>query len=250
VHRIRPLRRALVLALTATVTATLAVVVVVGSGGGPSQATSPAAGRTVSVSGDGSVKGIPDTLVATFRVHGRAGDVQTALNAVATHGKQVIHTVTALGVPGKDVQTADLSLDETYDEHVPLVRWLVAHDLPVPDHPLDKVGRIISAAATSAGNSVSIEGLSLDITNDTKLINAARAKAFAEAKDAATQDATLAGEHLGQVISVKETTEGSSVPVPQPYFAAADSAVAAESIAIRPGQQAVTVHLAVVWELQ
>ena len=112
------------------------------------------------------------------------------------------------------------------------------------------IAALIATAATAAGNSVSIDGLSFDITKDTKLIEAARSKAFAEAKGAATQNATLAGEQLGQVISVKETTEGSSSPAPQPYYAADALRNTAKSIAIRPGQQPVTVRLAIVWELQ
>jgi uncharacterized protein YggE len=238
------------IALLSILTATLAVVVVVDSGGGPSQAGSPTAGRTISVSGAGTVQGVPDTLTARFRVHDRASAVQDALDAANSHARQVMAALHRQGVAQKDMQTADLSLDTSYDEHGRPDGYEAAETLSVRVHPVDHVGRILAAAATAAGNSVSIDGLSFDITHDNKLIDAARSKAFAEAKDAATQDATLAGEDLGQVVSVKETTEGSSMPVPQPYFAAADSAVAAKSIAIRPGQQPVTVRLAVVWELQ
>ena len=237
------------IALLAIATASTAVVVVVDSGGGPAEGGAPAAGRTISVSGSGTVQGVPDTLTATFRVHDRASDVQGALDAVAAHGHQVLRKAADLGVPGKALQTSDLTLDQTYDQHGNPDGYEASETVLIRIHPLKSVGRILSGAATAAGNSVSIDGLSLDITNDTKLIGSARAKAFAEAKDAATQDATLAGEHLGQVVSVKETTDEARMPVPQPYFA--DSAgVSAKSIAIRAGQQPVTVHLAVVWELQ
>ncbi|HVT22684.1 MAG TPA: SIMPL domain-containing protein [Mycobacteriales bacterium] len=239
----------IVLALLAIATTSAAVVVAVDSGGGPAIAGSPDTGRTISVSGNGTVKGVPDTLVATFRVHNREGDVQAALNATAGDVRSVIGRLEQEGVKGRDLQTADLALDTAYDDHGNPDGYQASETLSVRIHPLAHVGRIISAAATAAGNSVSIDGLSLDITDDTTLVNQARSKAFAEAKAAASQDAALAGERLGEVMSVKETTEGSSMPVPQPYYAADALRTAAKSIAIRPGQQPVTVHLAVVWTI-
>ena len=37
------------------------------------------------------------------------------------------------GVLGDPVRAAEEQLATTYDQHAPLIRWLVAHDLPVPD---------------------------------------------------------------------------------------------------------------------
>lgn len=237
------------IALLSIVTASVAIVIAVDSGGGPAGAASASSDRTISVSGNGTVQGVPDTLTATFRVHDRAGDVQAALDSAATHVHQVIATLERQGVVRKDMQTADLSLDTSYDSHGNPDGYEASESLSVRIHPIDHVGRIISAAATAAGNSVSIDGLSLDITNDGTLLDAAREKAFTQAKDAAMRDAQLAGEQLGQVLSVKETTQ--NVSTPQPYFGALDSVAAStKSIAIRPGQQPVTVHLAVVWSLQ
>jgi hypothetical protein len=36
-------------------------------------------------------------------------------------------------VLGDAIREAEEKLVETYDEHAPLIRWLVAHDLPVPE---------------------------------------------------------------------------------------------------------------------
>lgn len=236
------------IALLSIVTASIAVVVAVDSGGGPAGASSPTTARTISVSGDGTVQGVPDTLVATLRVHDRSYDVQAALDAAATDVHRVIAELGAKGVLRRDIQTTDLSLDQSYDDHGHVNGYDASESLSVRIHPLDQVGKIISAAATSAGNSVSIDGLSLDITNDAALLDAARAKAFAAAKAAATRDAGLAGEHLGQVVTIKETKQGATTP--QPFYGTADHlATAAKSIAIRPGQQPVTVSLAVVWTL-
>jgi hypothetical protein len=36
-------------------------------------------------------------------------------------------------VLGEPIRTAEEQLGDSYDEHAPLIRWLVAHELPVPD---------------------------------------------------------------------------------------------------------------------
>jgi uncharacterized protein YggE len=236
------------IALLAIATMSTAVIVAVDTSGGPAGANSSDDSHTISVTGEGTVQGIPDTLTATFRVHDRAGDVQGALDAANNHVDRVIAALRRQGVNNKDMETADLSLDTSYDQNGHPSGYEASESLTVRIDGLKHVGRVISAASTSAGNSLSIDGLSLDITKDADLINRARAKAFAEAKAAAAQNAALAGRQLGDVTSIKETTEGSSMPVPQPYYADALRATA-KSIAIRPGQQPVSVRLAVVWTI-
>ena len=137
------------LALLAITTASIAVVVAVDSGGGPAHADSAGPNRTISVSGDGTVKGVPDTLVATFRVHHRASDVQSALDGVATDAHRVIAVLGDKGVPRRDIQTADLSLDTAYDRQGHPDGYEASESLSVRVHPLNQVGRILSAAATS-----------------------------------------------------------------------------------------------------
>jgi uncharacterized protein YggE len=237
------------IALLAIATISTAVIVAVDSGGGPAVAGSSDDGHTISVTGEGSVQGVPDTLTATFRVHDRAADVQAALDAANHHVDQVIAALRHKGVNNKDMQTADLSLDTSYDQNGHPNGYEASESLSVRIKGLDHVGQVLSAAATSASNSISIDGLSLDITEDAALIDRARAKAFAEAKAAAAQNAALADRRLGDVVSIKETTEGSSTPVPQPFYADALHATA-KSIAIRPGQQPVSVRLAVVWTIE
>ena len=113
---------------------------------------------------------------------------------------------------------------------------------------MKNVGSILYAAADCAGNSVDFDGISLDISDDAALLDQARAKAFASAKSAAEQDAALAGEHLGRVISVKETRE--STTSPQPFYAADALGTAAKAaVPISAGKQPVSVTLSVVWSL-
>lgn len=237
------------IALLSVLTASLAVVVAVDSGGGPVTAASSTTNRTISVSGVGTVQGKPDTLIANLGVHTHQGSVQDAINAIASDEHQLVSTLNKKGVSFKDIQTTDLQLNQSYDNHGNINGYDASESITVRIHPLDAVGKILAAASTSAGNDVTIDGLSFDIAHDAAFMDAARKMAFAQAKAAAETDASQANERLGSVISIKET-QAETEP-PPPYYAtdALAAGAAEKSISISPGRSPVTVTLDVVWSL-
>ncbi|HWA65192.1 MAG TPA: SIMPL domain-containing protein [Mycobacteriales bacterium] len=234
------------IALLSVVTAATAVAVIADSGGGPADASTSAA-KTISVSGQGTVQGVPDTLVANLTVHSRQASVQDALDAVATDMRQVESTLVNKGLARSDLQTTDLELDPAYDDHSRVIGYDASESLLASIHPLSHVGAILSAVATSAGNAVDIDGLSFNIADDSTLIDAARQKAFDQAKAAAAQDASLAGEQLGDVVSIKES-EQTTTP-PQPFYNESFADAKSASVPISAGKQPVSVTLDVVWSL-
>jgi uncharacterized protein YggE len=239
------------LALLTVVTASVAVVIAVDSGGGPAQATSSASGRTISVTGDGTVQGVPDTLVANLSVHSHEASVQAALSNVVSSMRRVMSTLRGKGVAKGDLQTTDLQLNPSYDNHGGINGYDASESLSVRIHPFARVGSVLAAAATASGNSVNVDGMTLDISNPSQYLDGARQAAFNQARAAAQRDAALAGEHLGQVVSVKEL-DTSSTPPPQPYGFADSLAAgpARKAVPISAGKEPVSVTLAVVWELQ
>ena len=235
------------IALMSTVTASTAIVVIADSGGGPAVASSSSSdNKTISVSGEGTVQGVPDTLVANIGVHSHESSVQAALDDVATNMNKVKATLLSKGEKKSDLQTTDLELNPSYDNHGNITGYDASESLSVRI-PLKNAGALLPAVAGSAGNSVTFDGLSLDISDDSTLVNQARTKAFAQAKTAAEQDASLAGEHLGDVVSIKESQEMATSP--QPFYANDFAAASKASVPISAGKQPVSVTLDVVWAL-
>lgn len=233
------------IALLSIATASTAVVVVADSGGGPAAASSSDT-RTLAVSGDGTGYGVPDTLVASLTVHSRQSSAQAALGSVATTMGHVQETLRGKGLSKDDLQTTDLELNQAYDNHSHVIGYDASESLSVRI-PLKGSGHVLSSVTAVAGNAVSFDGISLDISDKSKTLDAARTNAFNQAKEAAEKDAALAGETLGQVVSIKESTETSAPP--QPYAGGLAFASASKAVPISAGKQSVTVTLNIVWSL-
>ena len=115
-------------------------------------------------------------------------------------------------------------------------------------HDLSTAGRHIAATVASAGNAATVNGLSFDLSSDTKLLALARSAAFADAKARAQQYAELSGRALGSVQHVTESIV--SPDQPQLFKGAAVAASGgAAPVPVQPGQQPVTVMVTVVWQL-
>jgi uncharacterized protein YggE len=247
--------RLAIIVAVAAVALGIGVAVVVSGGSGPNGATAATpmtAGDIVSVSGTGSVEGVPDTLMAGLRVHVREPSVQQALNDSATDARQVIASLKAHGLSGADIRTTDVSLDPDYNDHGEIDGYDASESLSVRIHPLTSVGKILTAASSSAGNAVSVDGLSFDIADNTSLLAAARASAFANAKAAAAQYAQLGDSSLGKVVSIKAVVHNASPTYP----GALDDKTLGASVArnaalpIAAGRQKVSVTVKVIWALQ
>ncbi|HMC68792.1 MAG TPA: SIMPL domain-containing protein, partial [Mycobacteriales bacterium] len=160
----------------------VAVFFVFGSGGGGRQARADSAvtaGDTVSVQGTGTVQGVPDRMTAVFGVHATRGNVQDALDAVAHDAQRVVASLRHAGVGNADMRTTDLELYPHYNNNGGRDGYDASETVTATFHDLGTAGRHISATVASAGNAATVNGLSFDLSSDTKLLAEARSAAFA-----------------------------------------------------------------------
>lgn len=242
-----------VVVTTAVVVAIVAAVVVamLATGGGrAATAATPTSSDSVTVSGVGTVQGVPDTMTATFDVHVTRGSVQSALDADAATVRRVLGSLQRHGIRGANVQTSSLGLDQHYDNRGRPSGYDATETVTAKITPLRSAGSAVSAAATASGNDVSVDGLSFDIADDTRLLADARTKAFGDAKERARQYAELAGRPLGSVVKVSEVVQVEQV-YPQRYEAAypMPAGASGKALPIRAGEQPVTVDVTVTWRL-
>src|SRR5262249_11442086 len=106
-------------------------------------------------------------------------------------------------------------------------------------------GAQIQAAVQAGGNAVTIDGVSLNLTDTSSLLARARAAAIADARHKAAQYASATGLHLGAVISVSDH----SPTQPVPSFGADAAAAPRASVPISPGTQQLSVSITVTYAL-
>ncbi|HWA65504.1 MAG TPA: SIMPL domain-containing protein [Mycobacteriales bacterium] len=207
---------------------------------------------SVSVSGHGSVKGTPDTLIADMDAHARAANASDALTAASQVATNVVNALEANGVAQSDIQTSGVSVGATYGKGGAIDGYRADESITARMHPLSTAETALGAASQAGGNGLDIDSTDLTISNRAQYQSKARAQAFANAKAAAEQYAELAGRHLGRVISIVATSSGGGVvryPVPVAASGGAGGVTAAP-VPINPGTQTIGASVRVVWALR
>jgi uncharacterized protein YggE len=203
----------------------------------------------ITVTGTAEVAGKPDTLRLDLSVQTRGDTVAKALESANTITARVQSSLTKNGVAGKDLQTSNLQVQPEYSYPTngsPVVKgYTVSEGVTATLRNLGKSGNAITAAVTAGGNAVQVNGISLDLEDNSKLLNAARDRAVANAKTKAEQYAKASGRDLGTVVSIAETV---SDPPPVSYDARAMSAKdSASPVPIQAGSENVGVTVTVVY---
>ncbi len=215
-----------------------------GAGASPAWLTAATqqAGR-ITVTGTGTVTGVPNQLTLALSVQVNGSSVTSALTQANRAVRAVTGALTRRGVAAADIQTSDLNISPNYqgNSSVP-VSYGVSESLTATLNHLGTAGAQIQAAVRAGGNAVSINDVSLDISNTGKLMASARAGAVADARAQASQFAAALGEPLGPVISL---TPEQQVTVPLAFGAASKAAPA--SVPISAGTQPLTVSITVVY---
>lgn len=203
----------------------------------------------ITVTGTGTVDGTPDTLTLQLTVIQTRANVSDALSAASTTMNSIDSTLTGLGVASADLQTTGASLQPNYQSSSGVSRidgYSAAESLTATLRHLSSAGSEISAAVAAGGDATTVDGVSLDIENNSSLMSSARSAAFADAQTKARQYASAAHETLGKAIQVNETVN-SATPVPYSGAAASSSSAANTPVPINAGTSQVTVTVTVVF---
>jgi uncharacterized protein YggE len=176
-----------------------------------SSAPSTGSSNSVTVMASGEVKVAPDMATVTFGVvlkRDSAQDAQASVNRVILAAVAHLH---ALGIANRQIQTADIGLEPSYDNAGTVTGYQARQTLAVVVDGLDLVGRVVDAGVRAQANN------NVSITFGLRDENAARTSALAQAVGIARTRATTAAQALGLSLSRAhvQLTEGSpSVPLP------------------------------------
>ncbi len=208
----------------------------------------PGAQATISVSGSATVTGHPDTMNFQLGVHTVSPSSNKALDTNNVKIQALINSLLRDGIKRVDIQTSGLNVSQNYNPNGSPNGFAVDDTLNVTSHDLSTAGATIDRAVHVAGNGVTLNGVTLSISNENALLARARTRAVANARTAADQLAKAAGTHVTGVRSLNDQ-ENPITPIFYGAMKTAPSANGTPSIPIEAGTQSVSVQVNVVFTI-
>jgi uncharacterized protein YggE len=211
----------------------------------------PITGTRLDIAASGEVTRIPDVAVISTGVVTRAATATGAIQQNAARMERVRAALRRAGIDDKDIQTSSLSLnpDYAYVERQPpkLTGYQASNQVTVRFRDIRKTGEILDALVAEGANQ--INGPSLTIDKPEAALDEARLKAIANGRARAELYARGLGMRVTRLLSVSETG-GYAAPPPMPMYARAEMAAQDAKTSIDPGEQKVSVSVAMSFELQ
>ena len=205
----------------------------------------------ISVSGQGKVTVIPDVVIAALGIQAQGSTVAEAQAQATKAMNDLMAALLANGVAQKDIQTQSFNIQQTTswdntNQKTIITGYQVSNIVDVKIRDITTAGSVIDAAAVAGGDLTRVNSVQIAVDDPTVYADKAREKAMADAKDTATQLATLSGVKLGKPISISETNVYTPQTVPL-YAKGMDSAPSTPIVA---GEQDITLNVQVVYSIQ
>lgn len=206
------------------------------------------ASGTISVTGSGTVQGVPDTVSFQIGVQTVATSAASALSANNARVGELEDSLLAHGVKREDMQTSGLNVYANTNNQGAITGFTVTNDVNVTMHHIAVAGAAIDTAVRAVGNDIQLSGISFSISNQSRYLAQARLRAMQDARSAASQVARGGGATLGAIEKI--TDQENSTPIVLPYadFRAAQGT--ASSVPLQAGSQPINVQVAVVYALR
>lgn len=206
--------------------------------------TAPAAGqerargdeRVITVTGQGQVQVVPDTVIVQLGVEQREPTARDAMEKVSRAMQAILERLRRDGIPDRQLRTATIRLNPIYDRPEPtrgatrLIGYHASNVLTVTLTDVGRAGPVLDAGMAAGANQVL--GIQFRIANDLPPRLAALKAATEEARSKAQTLVESFGVGLGRLESINE-----SAAVSIPHFEAmAVRAAPGAPIPVEPGE--------------
>lgn len=204
--------------------------------------------RSLSVSGTGVVKAVPDEADISAGVVADGPNASQALSANSRAMAAVLASLKRQGIADKAVQTTALSLAPRYQTckgDGPCAQTIIGYEASntiAVTVPVDKAGGVLDALVASGSNRIG--GIGFAIHDPAPLLTEARAAAVKDAIAKAETYAKAAGVTLGPILSIQD---GAS-DIPRPMFKA--FAARAEMVPLAAGEESVSAGVSITWQIK
>lgn len=204
--------------------------------------------RTITVSGEGEVRGVPDRATLSAGVSTVAPNAKDALAQNARKMNAVFDALKALGIPERAIQTSNLSVQPQYSDGSKgaprITGYQVSNQVGVIVDDAKKLGAVIDTLVMAGANQ--IDSIGFSFSDPSALETKAREAAMADARQRAETYARAGGVAVGPVVSI---AEGASA-APSPVFRAMNMIAESAPSPTAAGESSVSASVTVVYALK
>ncbi len=158
--------------------------------------------KIIKVTGEGTVKVVPDEANVTVRVENKGNNAKTVKLENDTAIANVLAYTKKAGIAAKDVQTEYVNLNKNYDYNKKSYNYTANQTISIKIRKLDDFDKVMSGLLDSGINR--INSVNFSASNKIALESEARKKAVANAKAKAEEYAGVLGQKVGKAIQINE----------------------------------------------
>ncbi len=196
--------------------------------------------RTVTVTGQGSARVVPDSAVVRVAAVQRAAGVAEAFAAV-TASVARIGEVARTHTEARHIASQGINVWTWHDDQGEARGFEARHGLAIGCPDLVAAGAMLTELAEQVGDALQLDGVSLEVSDPVAAQGQAREAAYADARERAEHLAALSDVTLG---AVQHVVEGGVGRPTEPGRAAA-----METARIEPGETRIGAGVTVTFEL-
>lgn len=215
---------------------------------GPAPAAAQAAPPTLSVTGRGEVRAVPDMARLQVGVAERADRAAAALAAMGAATAAVLDRLAAAGIAPEDLQTRSLRLGPVYSERTPgepprIAGFEAVTDIDVTVRDLEALGAVLDAVVADGANRLG--GIAFDMQDRAAAQDEARRLAVVDAKAKAALYAEAANVALGDLTALREAGGDGG---PRPFMEAAAFSDRG-GVPVAPGEIEIAAEVLMEWRI-
>jgi len=173
---------------------------------GNQSAASPntSAQKSITVTGSGVVKVIPDIAYINIGVSTQGENVTDAINENSNQTQAIKNVLINFGIAEEDIQTSNFSVypqsNYSPEGKITSTSFNVNNNVYVTVRDLSSLGELLGKVTESGANS--IYGINFDVKDKSEALTQSRTLAIESARKQAEEVATTAGVKLGEILSI------------------------------------------------
>ena len=175
------------------------------------EARAEPAPRLVTITGTGAIAVAPDIAEIAASVVSSAPSAEAAVQANSRAMVALFETLAAFGVAANDMRTTGFHLGPQYradrraEDGPSIIGYQASNRIAITLRDIATIGAVLDGMAASGASR--IDGIRFDIDDPRPHLDAARRRAFAEARMTAELYAEATGARLGDVLEIEESPE-------------------------------------------